>query len=95
MEEMTQTLEDLLLCESLPCEHRDLIERCLEEGYAALSEDDKSTIRRLLNRRAASLGSTALQRWRERRRQRESRAAPAGKSAGSRKGKGSGEPLRR
>ncbi len=95
MEEMTQTLEDLLLCESLPCEHRDLIERCLEEGYAALSEDDKSSIRRLLNRRAASLGSTALQRWRERRRLREARSAPGGKSAGGRKAGQSGSPLRR
>ena len=76
MDEMTQRLEELLLCESLSPDDHDLIERCLEEGYAELAEDDKSTIRRLLNRSAASLGSTALQRWRERRRQRQQQTAP-------------------
>ncbi len=69
MEDMIASLEELMLCSSLTMEQHDLIERCLDEGYDNLSQEDKSSIRRLLNRRAASLGSSALQRWRERRQQ--------------------------
>lgn len=90
MDEMQSNLEELLLCSSLSIDQHDLIERCLDEGYDSLSAEDKSTIRRLLNRRAASLGSSALQRWRARR----DAQRAAGKPPGRRAGKSASNPPR-
>lgn len=66
MEDMTNALEDLLVCASLGRGDRDCVERALDEGYAALDAGGKGRIRQLLNQRSARSGS-ALQRYRERR----------------------------
>lgn len=53
MDDLYETLEQMQLCESLSDEERDLVERCLDEGYEALDAGDKSTLRRCVNRHAA------------------------------------------
>lgn len=75
MEDMTQTLEMMLLCESLSNAEHDCVERALEEGYEYLADKDRALIRRLLNRRAAKTSLTPLQRYRLRR-QAEMRGTP-------------------
>ncbi len=75
MQDLISALERLLLCESLTNAQRDVAERCLDEGYEPLSAEDKSQIRRMLNRQAASPGG-ALKRWRERKQQEAARKHP-------------------
>ena len=64
MDEMTEALENLLLCQSLDRSDRDCVERALEEGYDALSEETRSRLRRLLNRQAVGSALSPLQRYR-------------------------------
>lgn len=78
--EIDRTLEELLLCGDLDDDQHDLIERCLDQGYLQLASPDKAQVRRLLNQHGSgskprSPGGSALQRWRERRRQAAARMA--------------------
>lgn len=64
MEDMNRELEDLLLTRSLSDSEHDTIEHALDDGYDALSDKEKSMIRRLLNRKAAGRVTSPLARYR-------------------------------
>ncbi len=66
MNDMNLALETLLLCQSIGGDERDIVERALDEGYDSLAAEDKSKVRRLLNRQSAG-GGGALRRYRQRR----------------------------
>ena len=68
MDNLTHDLEELLLTKSLTDAERDSVEHALDEGYASLSDDEKSSIRRALNRKAAQVRMSPLQRYRAHRR---------------------------
>lgn len=67
MDNLNLDLEELLLTQSLDNEEHDTVERALDEGYAALSAEEKSLIRRALNRNAANARVSPLQRYRTQR----------------------------
>ncbi len=69
MDNMIADLENLLLTQSLTEDEHDSVEHALDEGYMSLSEDEKSMIRRLLNRKAAGRNISPLQRYRAHRQQ--------------------------
>lgn len=75
MDEMTQALEELMLCEALSDSDRDVVERAIDDGYDALPNDERACLRRLLNQRAAS-SLPPLQRYRLRRAQMGGRRLP-------------------
>lgn len=77
IDEMNEALEALLLRDTVGSEDRDRVEQALDEGYDSLSDADKSRIRRLLNQQAAR-PQGALQRYRERRGQRNAPRPRAG-----------------
>lgn len=64
MDNMIADLENLLLTQSLSEDEHDSVEHALDEGYLSLSEDEKSLLRRLLNRKAAGNNMSPLQRYR-------------------------------
>lgn len=61
---MITELENLLLTQSLSEDEHDSVEHALDEGYACLNDEEKSLIRRLLNRKAAGRQLSPLQRYR-------------------------------
>lgn len=67
MDNLNFDLEELLLTQSLDNDEHDTVERALDEGYSALSADEKSLIRRALNRKSANVRVSPLQRYRTQR----------------------------
>ncbi len=64
MDNLIADLENLLLTQSLSEAEHDSVEHALDEGYLSLSDEEKSMIRRLLNRKAAEGHMSPLQRYR-------------------------------